>query len=80
MKSVVNLNSKGFPWRDMTENMQAAGLEADHAAAKPKKTKKTAAAAADFALLRRDQERWLKWPMQILKVGWKHSIIRKISS
>ena len=58
MKSVVNLNSKGFPWRDMTENMQAAGLEADHAAAKPKKTKKTAAAAADFALLRRDQERW----------------------
>ncbi|MBP5993952.1 MAG: hypothetical protein KA731_03555 [Candidatus Moranbacteria bacterium] len=42
----------------MTENMQAAGLEVDHVAAKPKKSKKTAAPAAGLTQLRRDQERW----------------------
>lgn len=42
----------------MTENMQAAGLEVDRVAAKPKKSKKTAATAAGFARLRHDQERW----------------------
>ena len=42
----------------MTENMQAAGSEADHVAAKLKKAKKTAAQAAGLAHLRRDQDRW----------------------
>lgn len=42
----------------MTENMHAAGSGADHAAAKSKKAKRTAATAAGFAQLRRDQERW----------------------